>query len=264
MRAMTDEVVVPFVVAAMTSAEATDLISGTVFNDPNVAPAERAHFQKFKQALGGYGLSDLQHFYKEQRETWTPSVYPSSSIDQIIFDTLQHINEHHRRPLGLPRLLPNFLSEEFFSEDRAVRNHTLKQLRQSAGIIIIDGVSMFHPVLHQRITQSEISSKKRVAILVVSPIDTTTTHEVKRLIEQVIDSRIESAFTRFDSELDHLCEIGVDNLRDIKRRLFTILPETAANLQEQRPNPAAIERLEQMRGEEPSGFDPARIPTGGR
>jgi len=80
---------------------------------------------------------------------------------------------------------------------------------------------------------------------------------VNRLIEQVIDLQMETAFTRFGDEFDRLCEVGVGDLRGLKRWLFAILPETAANVQRQKASPANLQRLQQMRGEEPSGIGPA-------
>ena len=67
---------------------------------------------------------------------------------------------------------------------------------------------------------------------------------------------METAFTRFDVEYDHLCEIGAGDSRTLKRWLFATLHRTAIGTQELQPNPAVLERFEQMRGERSSGYGP--------
>jgi hypothetical protein len=58
---------VPFIIAAMTHDEATDLIAGTVFDNPTVAPVERTRFREFREALHEHGIADLLSHYGEHR-----------------------------------------------------------------------------------------------------------------------------------------------------------------------------------------------------
>jgi len=255
-QALSDKIIIPFVVATMTQSEVTDLMAEIVFDNPDVAPAEYTRFQELKQELQECGLGDWHSYYGGQRESWKPVAYPNASIQEIIFDILDYVNDCYQEPQHLPCLLPHFLSDDFFAEGRHIRKQALRQLRQSGGVLIIDAISMFHPVLNKRVSRSGIGSNRRVAILVVSPMDTSRL-PVNRLIEQVIDLQMETAFTRFGDEFDRLCEVGVGDLRGLKRWLFAILPETAANVQRQKASPANLQRLQQMRGEEPSGIGPA-------
>jgi hypothetical protein len=250
---LSDKVIIPFVIAAMTQAQVVDLMDETIFGDPGVAPAERVWFREFKQALQQYGCDSLQPCYGADRESWKPLHCPDTSIREIILDILEHINNSYREPQDLPRLLPSFLSKEFFASDRALRRQTLKQLRQLGGILIVDAISMFHPMLRQSISQSGVCTNRRVAIVVVSPVNTSTL-PVNRLIEQVIDRQLETAFTRFEHEFDRTCEIGVSDLRSLKRWLYAILPETAANVQEPKPSPGTLQQLQQMRNRESIGI----------
>jgi hypothetical protein len=196
-QALSDKVIIPFVVAAMTHAEAADLLTETVFDNPDVAPGEHARFQHFKQALE----EEIEHrdwhsCYGERRESWKPLASPETSIGEIISGMLNHVNDYHQELQNLPRLLPYFLSDEFFSTEREIRRQTLRQLRQLGGVLIIDAVSIFHPTLNRSISHAGIGSSKRVAILIVSPIDTSIL-PVNRLIEEVIDLQMETVFTRF-------------------------------------------------------------------
>ncbi|MBN2004037.1 MAG: HNH endonuclease [Anaerolineae bacterium] len=55
-------ITVPFVIAAMTSAQATDLFTEAVFNDPAVAPIERERFHQFMTALQAHGIAHRKDF----------------------------------------------------------------------------------------------------------------------------------------------------------------------------------------------------------
>jgi len=269
-QALTGKIVIPFVIVAMKESEAIELMDETVFHDnPNVPPAELTLFQQFKQALQEHGSGKLVSHYGGERESWKPLACPNISVGEIVSDILDHINNYHRGPRNLPRLLPYFLSEDFVlpedftAEDRIARRRTLRQLQRSGGVIVVDAVSMFHPMLNRSISRSDIGSYRRAAILVISPVDTNVL-EINQLIEQVVDSQMEAAFTRFDVEFDHLCEIGAGNSRALKRWLFTALHRTAIGAQDLEPNPAVLERLAQQRGETPSGYGPADFMALGR
>ncbi len=290
MRGKLDEpCTIPFIVAAMTYEQAKQLKEGKVFrNNPNVTPAMKESFEAFKQALDDHGISDLSIYYGKQREAWKPYIpslepspddeteneavesktYPDDEtkdeviepkpVHQIIYDVLDHINEYHRQPQNLPIISPQFLSKDFFDKNPHQRRSALTRLQQSGGIIIIDAISMFHPTLSRSIYNSDIGSNKRVATLVFSPLDTTA-FEINRLIEQVINTEWETAFTRFDYDLDHLCEIGIGNLRAFKRWLSAILPQVATHAQKEKPTQANLTQLYQMRPEQPTGFDPVEL-----
>lgn len=243
---------VPIVVAAMNQTEATALAEETIFKSDDIAPAERTRFQQFRQALQSLGFNELRSHYGAERESWRPPAFQQGTIGEVIdhiFDRVNHLEDESQK---LPTLIPYFLSGDFFG-NRTARQLAVKHLRQFGGILIIDAVSLFHPMIRQGISRSEVGSNKRVAVLVVSPVDASII-PVNQVIEQVIDLQLEGVLTRFDYELDHLCEIGLGDLRALSRWLFSVLPETAANVQKQRPSPSTLARLRQMRGVEPRGI----------
>lgn len=75
------------------------------------------------------------------------------------------------------------------------------------------------------------------------------------MIEEVIDSQMELAFSRFDEHLDRLCEIGIGDLRAIQRWLYAILPEEANIVQDQKPNPKNRRMVRERMNREPLGMD---------
>lgn len=251
-QAMTDEIIVPFVVAAMNEIQATGLFNETIFDDLNFAPIERLRFQEFKQALN-IDPVELLACYRQYREDWIPPIYHHNSISQFIAGMLNHINEYHRRPKYLPSLSPEFLSEDFFTDNLQIRRRTVRDLKQFGGVLVVDAISMFHPLLRQQIVQSEVGSNGRVALLVLSPIDTSALRATQ-LIEQVIAQQMETVFTRFDDDYDHLCEIGVGNLRAFKRWLVNILPETASHVQLENPSPTTQQRWRNEQNKQPRGY----------
>jgi hypothetical protein len=244
---------IPFVILAMTHNEATDLITETVFNNPAVAPAERIRFETFGKALREYGIEDLLSHYGEHREDWRPHTHSQSTIQEIILDMVDRINQQRPRLPARSMIRPQFISSSFFSDDENIRLEMWIKLGQLGGMIIVDAVSMFHPMLSQLLLHSRLGADKRVAMLMLSPVDPNAI-PVNQLIEYETRSHMEQAFARFDRNLDRLCEFGVGDLRGLKRRLLTILPEVAELIVHQRPNPSTLRIFREKVGE-PSGVE---------
>lgn len=243
----TSRVTIPFVIAAMTAGEADALIEGTIFEAPTVAPVERARFREFGEALEEQGVEELQSHYGEHREDWQPYHCQQSAVRQIIHDTLNHFNHQRRAGASLVRTPPPYFSAEFFAEDEDTRIETWERLSRIGCIIIVDAISMFHPRLHQVVSDSEMGSNERVAILALSPVNSNVI-PVNRLIEGHVRLQMKRAFVRFDKHLDKLCEFGLGDLRAVQRWLFAALPETVAILRNQRANPSNRRALRERMG----------------
>ena len=227
-----EKVEVPFLIAAMTRAEAATLFDETVFNDPNSTRSQLTAFQKFQAELARQELQNLQTCYSSDvREEWGPSYCTDGSIQQVIDDILTNLNEKIRRPSNLPILTRKFISNSFFSDDHLERANAIRELRYLGGVLVIDAISMFHPQLNDRISKSSISAYDHVAILVVSPIDVTAQDINKGLndcIEDNFSKSMEQSYTRFHTEFDQLCEIDLGNLRSLKRWFFRAIPEAVS------------------------------------
>ncbi len=129
-QSLKDKIVVPFVVAAMTSNEADALVKETIFEDISVAPIDRNLYHDFKASLDVSDVGDLQICYGETPETWKPLVSSEDTIEEIIDKTLDYINLNHRVPKNLPLLYPLFLTEDFFTQDMNVRRKLLQLLER--------------------------------------------------------------------------------------------------------------------------------------
>jgi len=241
---------ISFVVMAMTHGEATALDEGNVFNGSQVAVTsdEYTQFQQFRDVLREHGILDLLSHYGEFRDSYKPYPCPQTAIRDIIVNMVEHINRYRHETAGLPLIRPQFLSEDFFGEARSKRLRMWEQLRLSGFVLVVDSVSLFHPMLRQMLVKSETSSSERVAMLVLSPVSSRNL-PVNQLIEQMVDSQMELVYSRFDERLDKRCEIGCGDLRAIQRWLCATLPEVVTIVQDQRPNPASIRVMRERMGE---------------
>lgn len=215
----------PFIIFAMTSDEAQNLISEAIFDNDEASDAEHKSFQKFRKALEEHNIdiTNLLRHYNKERDDWVPHTYSgNSSIQEIINEIIEHINYeiHSKRDSILIR--PKFMSANFCAKDRK----TWKRLKKSNCILIVDSISLFHPLLRKILVQSSLYSRPKAVVLVLSPIDTKR-NQVNQLIEKVLESKTFQIFERFDDELDRWCEFGMGDLRTFQRRLLAVLFEKA-------------------------------------
>jgi hypothetical protein len=237
---------IPFVIVAMTSEEADNLETEKVFDRPDVTQVDRDSFKEFKTELEAHGIQNLLPHYKEARDKWEPYTCAPKAIDEIITEMVDHLNQFRDGTSANPFIEILFLSEEFFQENEDEGAQVWVQLSQSGGVLIVDAVSLFHPLLRQKLSKSAISSNEQVALLVLSPISSNQ-HQVNRLVEGVINSQMKLIFRRFDRTWDRLCEIGVGDLRALQRWLFSVLPEEASIIKQF--NPAYRRVLREKMGE---------------
>ena len=244
---------VPFVIFAMTSDEAESLISEAIFENDEVRPAAKKRFQDFKTALKQHKveMADLRHNYHKERDDWMPHTYSSSqAIQKIISEMIERVNNKVDLKRHSILIRAKFLSANFCAQDY----NTWQNLRESNCILIVDSISLFHPLLREILVQSHLSSSTKAVILVLSPINTKH-NQVNLLIEKELDSRIKQIFTRFDHELDKWCEFGMGDLRTFQRRLLAVLFEKAQILKNRfTPNPETSARIWAGR-DEPTNID---------
>lgn len=237
---------IPFVIVAMTSHEASELVTEKVFDNPGVAPAARTQFQEFRKALQKCGVKDLLTCYDKYRDDWRPPHHQQQTVKQTIRQIIDRVNQ-----LGAMQIRPKFVSEDFFSLDPAIRSQTW-QLTDGGSIIVADAVSMFHPWLHRILLDSETSSKEQVAMLILSPINFSKI-SANRLIEQKIMAR---ALTRLKGYQDQRCEFGAGDWRVSQRWLFATLQAIANRVQNPPPDPNNIKNFRKKMGRDVQGLRP--------
>ncbi len=217
-----DHTDIPFVTIAMTAQEAQTLIDETVFNNPTVAQAEHEAFRQLKAVFPDDDIANWLTHYAEARDEWQPLACQGQTIQAIITTASGRHNQSVATAPNLSLIHPQFFSADFLSLDNKKRIETWEYLSQTGCVMIIDAITLFHPLIYRQLLQSELSSNRNVAIamLVLSP-------EANELIEQELESRLQRAFARFDRYDDKLCQLDVGQQRDLRRWLIAALPEMA-------------------------------------
>jgi hypothetical protein len=238
---------IPFVIIAMTQAEAIQLREMT-FNQPGSLENEFKNFQELIQMIEEHGVVDFISHYAKIREEWKPYICQEHTIKDVVNDIIEEINYHHSEVSNLPLIKPKFLSHDCLGLDDNKRVTTWDELRQLGCVLIVDSISLFHPTVREKLLKAEISSNKNAAILVLSPINHSAI-QANQLLEQTIKNQMEPAFLRFHEELDKLCEIGIGDLRAIKRWFFSVIPETTEIIIKQKPQLKNKQRLRERMGQ---------------
>lgn len=216
---------IKFVVVTMLRDEATALISGEVLQGD-----ERDQFQQILDMFQEQDVKAwLDHYNEQDRNKWRPHACADQAIEEIVRETLV-LAQHKLSDIPL-RL--SFCSNEFFDEsNEGLQEGTWQKLNASSFVMIVDAISLFHPYIRQTLSDSQ--TQNNASIIVISPLDLSA-HTTHHALENAVHLRMKRAFARFDYHYDYSCEIGVGNLRAMKRWLVTVLPTTAINIQDPKP-----------------------------
>jgi hypothetical protein len=252
---------IPFVIFAMVHQEADELISEIIFENPAVAPIERERFARLVEILAEHDFDDISEFYGETREGWRPPIANLAAIRDTIEEIVKRVNHHRQATPGVSIIRPQFFSADFLSDDPDWRGQTWDQLSKLGCVLIIDAISMFHPFLRQKLLLSEFGSNERVSIVVLSPVGPGVL-PINQFLEQEICPQMQRAFDRFATHLDMLCEFGIGDIRNLRRWLFSVLPEAAMTIQGQKASPVWREAIRNKLGM-PVGIDRIIFGRGG-
>ena len=252
----------PFVIFAMIQQEVDELLSGEVFDSAAVAPADRQDFDRLRDELRRHDLDNASQFYGARREDWRPPISNGLTIRDALSEVIDKLNQQRRQIPGTPIIRPQFFSEDFLSDDTDWRDKTWTQLENLGCVLVIDAISMFHPLLRSKLERSELSSKPWTSVIFVLPVSPNGM-PVARFVEQHIEQHMPRAFNRFATQFDMLCEFGSGDIRNVKRWLFSVLPEVALKAQGGRAEPENRAALREAMGL-PSGVSKVVTGWGGR
>lgn len=216
---------IPFVILAMTSDEAEDLIKGNLIDKDK--KDEYLNFIKSLKNDHDIDIVNLLSHYKDSRDQWIPHMYPESqTIQDIVKDILNQVHNQIRKNTRDGKRFPSstLIRPVFYSSDFCATEHNdkMEELEKENCVLIVDSISLFHPRLKKILKNSHLSGNDYAAILVLSPIKAKH-HQVNRLIEDVLKSDVPRIFKRFHHSWDKWCEFGMSDLRTFQRRVSTIL-----------------------------------------
>jgi hypothetical protein len=225
----TKKIILPFVIAAMESNDAKNLIDGNIFESKEIAPIERDRFIQLYECIKEQDL-DINKSYQNKRDDWIPFISQESlTIELIIRGVLTKINMSSEQ-----LIIPQFISDKFFSNNPDERKQARIILKKSPGIIIADSVSLHHPDIRQKVVH--YSQDDNIAIIVLSPVNSLKT-PINIAVEKLIEKQMEAVFLRFDNDYDQLCELHVGDIRSFRRWLYSILPIEAELVNDHKINP---------------------------
>jgi hypothetical protein len=204
---------IPFVIAAMDSRDTEDI-------------ATHSELQKFVVAVRELVDSDILSKYPGSREDWKPIGCNGESIRSIIEGVTQHLNELWRDQPSAPIMQPDFVSKDFFSKQYDIRRTTWQRCKNEGCIVVVDAISLFHPWISRLISDSAVSLEdKRVAMLVISPNNARDV-VINMQIDAYLQIKHHDVYWRYKDRLDKHCEIGIGDLKGLRRWLAATIPET--------------------------------------
>lgn len=245
---------IPIVSLAMTRNEAERVINGAVFSDPNIPPVFSNNFSTLRALLNEHGVTDLCALYGERREDWKIGYQSSNgshfvTVEKVITDAMDYINEKCRAPRRLAHLCPRFKSADFF--DSSTRGETWRELQECGCVVIADAISLFHPILRDIFLQSSAASNDHIAIFIHSPIDFCSMPIIS-FLEEEVSTKIVLAFQRFDNRLDKLCELGIGGVRSLRRWLNAVVPDIEGFVGLKHPQESNRESMRELINTPPS------------
>lgn len=251
----------PFVVAAMTRTEAQELLSekAEVFDNAvneDIKPKQTKRFRQFKHAFNQAFPTDarkndwLAHYGEHSRADWIPHLYPPDARYGIVTLLEEESLSRYRRmrstkgerlPVKKSRdFWPDFIKQEtLFDRKRDMRDDAWRSL-SSSRVLVIDGFSLFHPVIRNALESSELNFTRNpgAALLLAVPEHPKAADSLETLFEMELQEEINNAFTRFDADFDPVYAFELTTERRLKRWLHVSAVELLSRAVEvERPYP---------------------------
>ncbi len=251
----------PFLVIAMNRAEAQELLSekAEVFDNTvneDITSKQTKRFRQFKHAFNQTFPTDakkndwLAHYGEHARADWIPHLYQPETDHRIgtlleeeslsRYQCLRSVNIPVKRTRDF---WPDVIRQEtLFARERAVRDAAWRSLPPFC-ILVIDGFSLFHPVIRNALESSALNSWENpgAALLLAAPEQPKAADSLDTLLETELKEEIGKAFARFHQDCDPFYAFELTTERRLKRWLHV----SAAGLTAQQPA-ADLENLRQV------------------
>jgi hypothetical protein len=241
-----------FVILAMTKSQVQELLDETIFADPNVAPITKSRFTQHKKLLVKSGVGNFQELYGATPEEWKPHKHSGLSIKQIVQKALEHHKDNSKQTDHI--LSPKFVTEDFCSSmETETYKVTKKSLEKQGGMIIVDAISLHHPYIYNKLSNSGLLTNKKIAILILSPMNESTEMN-NDLVQEIIQSNMNYVFERFAQDADPSCEIVMGDINSFKRWFMNALYRIS--IEKQKMPEINKERLANIVSHEPRGMTP--------
>jgi len=244
----------PYAVLAMTKDELTGFwdTSQHWLEDVNAEFKDAERIDDLKNKIKAENIDEQRLFecYGSSRTDWKPSgdlfsmggqLSTGISIGHILDGASHHFNAMILgknataiRLFGLPKLVelsdlseklcPTTPESEWSADDKDKRIAAIKAL-SSGGIIIADIMSLMHPKLRRTLRDSSLDNVPNVSIVCTLPIAMTYQSVNKYLDERLRATLAAQVPSRYEEELDLLCELNVARPVQLKRWFYMVMPQ---------------------------------------
>ena len=254
---------VPFVVVAMLKREAEELFAGTpsIFDsthNENITSKQTKRFQAFQLALQKRFDSEakkndwIAHYHEQRREIWIPHLYAPAAeqaipalLEQESLRRYQQRQQTHKERWleSSCDFWPDVIRlDDLFSADHDARDRAWRSLPSSC-MFVIDGFSLFHPVIREALASSSLNSWENAgaALLLSAPEEERPPDSLQRIIERELQEEVGKAFQRFNRDFDPLYAFELTTERHLKRWLYANILDITS-----RKPTANIENLKQI------------------
>jgi TIR domain len=239
---------VPVVVVAMTSYEASRLLSGGKTTEPGLDSAMQGHLGSLRASLADDGLEALVTRYGLKSTDWKPFRDGDRTLRQIITEVLKVWNERSRGPHDT-LLKAQYYPFDLHSEAaKTLLKRIYDELVEAGCVVVVDDVSMFYSEIDRACNAARLLTHGHVSLVTISPFVTVEPNPT-RLLENELWSRFVFAFQKFESECDPQYEFDVADERRLRRWFHYSLPVAAQNLERLRPDPEKLTEFAQPAGE---------------
>lgn len=237
---------VPMCIVAMTAPELSQLESDSALLS-RLSSADRQQFTALKQALADDGI-DWQARYRDTRDSWRPFRADGRSVREITEEIAEDISRRGKTRQRQRHVRLQWYPFDALWSSGARLRPTYRGIARAGCVVLVDEVSLFHPVLRETFQNSPFFNNDQVAIVTVSPFDPAR-EQLEALLEDAARKRLAGAFDRYTVEYDPQCELAVGDEHRLKRWLHTSLPATLVRLQEPHPDRNALGALAAELGE---------------
>lgn len=227
----------PFCVLAMKHPELANLPASPAAGGPSGAAGPQSQLLAEVDALAAAGV-DWRARYGSAREDWQPFGPNGLPISAIVEGIVAQVNAQQPAKLRDRRIKPQWYPFDVLEAEAQGQETGLSgiygDMARTGCVLIVDELSLVHPVLIDAFRSSPLVNNERVSIVTVSPDPRRSA--LAQMLESEARRKLVGAFERFEKYLDPQCELAVSDARRLKRWLHASLPETATSLRDPRPN----------------------------
>jgi hypothetical protein len=225
---------VPLVIAAMTKDEAEALCNHPEMIADELGTKAQKRFEEIRAAL----LERLPSRYGSARDQWRS---PGSKLTmaELSVEALQRLARVKKSKLrGRAMKLQKYPFDPLVEKVEALRE-VYRQMADTGCIMLVDELSLFHPVVRQAVASSPMVGSRHTAILTVSPFQAQAQPQ-EQILREELKAQLAGVFDRFASDYDPQCELSVGDEFRLRRWLHVSLPETLLILRTPRVEPAQV------------------------